>query len=160
MNNKLAIAIVALMVAALAAPAVMAADVSYSANVGSAANVVVSGEPDSAFGGVSAGTTHTKSPSIILINSGNAVGTVTAQFTTNVSGNFGMISGTEVIPANALTIDEQALDNSGSSVTLSSVPPHAGSSDGTVSYNATLTIPLGQTPVEYTGNVLLTFGSG
>ncbi len=159
MENKIAIAIVALMVAALAAPVVMAADVSYSASVGSTANVVVSSS-DSAFGTVSTGTAYTKSPSITLTNSGNAVGTVTAEFTTDVSGSYGMVSvSNDVIPADALTIDGYALNNDGSHDTLSQVPAHDGTNDGTVSYDAVFTVPVGQTPGTYTGNVQLTFGT-
>ena len=159
MNNKLAIAIVALMVAAVVAPGVMADDVSYTATVGSAANVVVSSS-DSAFGAVSAGTAYTKSPSITLTNSGNAIGTVVAEFTTSVSPTeHGMVSGSEVILAEHLTIDGQALNNDGTTDTLTSVPAHDGINDGIVSYDAVLTVPVGQTSAIYTGNVQLTFGT-
>jgi len=159
MENKLTIAIVALMVAALVAPGVMAADVEYSASVGSTANVVVYGT-DSEFGTIAAGATYPKESSIILKNSGNAVGTVTAEFTTNVSGSYGMVSETDVVmPAEKLTIGGQALDNGGSPVTLTTVPAHDGTNDGTRSYDAVLTVPAGQASGTYTGNVQLTFGT-
>lgn len=159
MNNKLAIAIVAVMVAALAAPAVMAADVVYSASVGSAANVVVDFS-NSSFGSVSAGSTYTIDPSITLTNSGNAIGTVDAEFTTNLSATeHGMVSGSSVILAEHLTIDEEPLNNDGTPDTLSQVPAHSGGTDGTVSYVAELYVPVGQAPVSYTGNVQLTFGT-
>jgi len=160
MKNKITIAIVALMVTVLAAPLVMAADVSYTANVGSTANVVVDPSSDSSFGSVSAGSTHEKENSIILKNSGNVVGTVDAQFTTNRSASeHGMVSESDVILADNLTIDGEIMQNNGDSVSLNSVPAHDGTIDGTVIYNATLTVPVGQTPGIYTGNVQLTFGT-
>ena len=164
MKNKItiAIAIVALMVAALAAPVVMADDnVSYTASVGSEANVIVSSS-DGAFGSISAGATYTKSPSINLTNSGNAVGTVTAEFTTSygTTPTYGMVLDTNTgIPADKLTIDGEIMQNNADPVTLTSVPANDGTNDGTVSYDAVLTVPAGQTPGTYTGNVLLTFGT-
>ena len=163
MKNKITIAIVALMVAALAAPAVMAADVSYTASVGSTSNVVVDPSSNSTFGPVLAGTTYEKENSIILKNSGNVVGTVTAGFTTTYGTipTYGMAElDTSIgIPADKLTIDGQIMQTNGNSVSLTSVPAHDGTNDGTVSYGAVLTVPTGQTPGEYTGNVLLTFGT-
>ena len=69
MENKLAITIVELMVAALAAPAGMAATpVGYSANILTGQNTALT-DSDGAFGNVTTGSTNNKNMTIQLKNS-------------------------------------------------------------------------------------------
>lgn len=159
MENKIAIvmAMAALMVAALAAPIVMAGDVEYTASVVTSDIVVI--PMNKAFGDLLAGASKELSPSLNLTNNGGAAADVDAKFTTNVTGFFGLVSGTDVIGAGNFSIgtdgDETALNNAGSDTALglnNRVP--AGSS---VDYDAILTVPVSQAVGSYAGNVRLTF---
>ena len=159
MENKIAIvmAMTALMVAALAAPIVMAEDVEYTASVVTS-NIVVA-QMNTAFGDLLAGASNELSPSLNLTNSGGAAADVDAKFTTNVGGLFGLVSGTDVIGGSNFEIgtdgNEAALNDVGSDTALgpnNQVP--AGSS---VNYDAILTVPGSQAVGSYTGNVRLTF---
>ena len=156
MNNKLVIAIAALMVAALAAPAVIA-DVTYTATVvTSDVSVEII---DANFGDLLAGTSKLISPSLNLTNSGGAAANVTAEFTTFYgSTTYGMPLNTTVgIPAASVKIDGQTMSNLGDPVSLNQVPAHSGGTDGQVFYSAELTVPPGQAAGIYSGNVLLIF---
>jgi hypothetical protein len=159
MENKIAIvmAMTALMVAALAAPIVMADDVEYTVSVVTSDMVVA--PINTAFGDLLAGASKELSSSLNLTNSGGAAADVDAKFTTNVSGLYGLVSGTDVIGAGNFSIgtdgNEDALNDAGSDTALglnNQVP--AGSS---VYYDAILTVPASQAVGSYTGNVRLTF---
>jgi hypothetical protein len=159
MENKMAIAIVALMVAALAAPAVMA-DVNYSATVTGAANVVVT-LTDGTFGDVSAGTEKEITNSLKLNNTGNAAADVSAKFITNVTSNHGLVNASNVIGADKFKIgtdgNETALNLNGNDKALGL--------DNRVPavqiryYDAKLDVPVGQALGSYSGTVRLTFTS-
>ena len=159
MENKIAIvmAMAALMVAALAAPMVMADNVQYTVSVVTSDIVVT--QMDTAFGELLAGASNELSPSLNLTNSGGAAADVDAKFTTNVTGFFGLVSGANVIGASNFSIgtdgNETALNNAGTDTALGAsnqIP--AGSS---VDYDAILTVPGSQAVGSYTGNVRLTF---
>ena len=158
MENKITIAIVALMVAALVAPGVMAAEsVGYSANVVTSDVSVALNNGN--FGNLLAGGNIVLSESLTLTNSGGAPADVSAKFTTDASGTYGLIGLTisNVIPAASVKIDGQTMSNLGDPVPLSQVPAHDGTNDGTVNYDAELTVPSSQAVDEYSGDVLLTF---
>ncbi|MCK5217324.1 MAG: hypothetical protein KAJ93_06030 [Methanosarcinales archaeon] len=163
MENKLVIAIVALMVAALAAPAVMAATVNYEASVVTS-SVTVTTPGGTTFGDLLAGTTDNEiTGSLTLANNGGADAIVDAKFTTNdgeATPTYGLTTtSNNVIGGNHFKIGtdgyEFALSYEDSDTALGSdnqVP--AGES---VSYNAILDVPSGQAPGIYSGTVQLTF---
>ena len=161
MENKLAITIVALMVAALAAPAVMAADVPYSATVGSGQNTAV-GINNATFGNLIAGSTNNEIVgSLTLTNSGNADASVSATFTTFVTTTYGLTDTTNayVIGGSKFKIGvntkEVPLDDIISPTPLGSdnkVPANSA-----VDYDAILDVPAGQHATAYSGTVQLTF---
>lgn len=160
MENKIVIAMVALMVAALAAPMVMADDdVEYTVSVVTS-NIVVA-QVNTAFGELLAGASKELSPSLNLTNSGGAAADVDAKFTSTTAtpSTYGLVSGTDVIGGSNFQIgtdgNEVALNDAGSDIELgpyNQVP--AGSS---VDYDAILTVPGSQAVGSYTGNVRLTF---
>ena len=159
MENKLAIAIVALMVVALAAPAVMADDVGYSATVGTGQSTSVTAS-DGAFGNVNAGSDfadNVKADSITCQNVGNADASVNASFLSNVSGTtYGLVNASNVIGGSNFKLGNStfnALTDSGAEVTLSDGVPAAS----TVTYDAKLKVPAGQAAGAYTGTVQLIF---
>jgi len=157
MENKLAITIVALMVVALAAPAVMADDTAtYSATVSGAANVVVTpGSDGTAFGDLLAGETETLTDSLILTNNGNAPAKVEAKFTT-VDGDYGLtgLTSGNVIPGTKFKLGGIALKATDDQTEITASLAGSG---GTVTYSAELDVPVGQAADVYDGNVLLTF---
>jgi hypothetical protein len=162
MENKMAIAIVALMVAALAAPAVMAAEnVEYSATVGTGQNTAVT-IIDAGFGTVAAGSTGNEiEDSLTLTNTGNADASVSATFTTFVGTTYGLKDTTDtyVIGGSKFKIGvdtkEAALDDTVDTTALGSdnnVPANSA-----VDYDAILDVPAGQYATAYAGTVQLTF---
>jgi hypothetical protein len=156
MENKLAIAIAALMVAALAAPAVMADDVEYSATVTGAANVAVT-LTNVTFGDVSAGTEKEITNSLKLNNTGNAAADVSAKFITNVSNNFGLLNASNVIDAEHFKIgtngNEIPLYNNGTARPLG--PTNQVPASQIKNYDAKLFVPVGQALGSYSGDVQL-----
>jgi hypothetical protein len=161
MENKLVIAIATLMVVALAAPVVMAADVSYSATVGSGQSTSVTAS-DGAFGNVNAGSDfadNVKENSITCQNVGNAAASVAAKFTSSVTAStapYGLVSGTDVIGGSNFQLGNSTfntLNDAGTDVTLTDGVPAAS----TVTYDAKLQVPSGQTAGVYGGTVQLTF---
>ena len=164
MENKLAITIVALMVAALAAPAVMADNVNYEANVISGQNTAVTINPGgNNFGDVTPGSVDNENvDSLTLTNSGNADANVHAKFTTaNATSVYGLVSAPNAIPGNKFKIGineaELALNDGdvadpGIALIGSEVP-----ANDAVNYDVILDVPAGQVSGLYTGTVQLTF---
>ena len=183
MKNKITIAIVALMVAALAAPLVMAADPTYIATVktgqdtSTAVNVV-------GFGDIFRGTDKTITGSLTLTNVGDwdagvkaKCSTPTADPTTPGIGDYGLIGSTDDADATKDTDDEVLIggDNLELGATLvaltddgedaeiddgtgvNKVPKKVGTVDGSVTYDARLDVPSGQTADSYSGLVTITF---
>ena len=156
MKNKITIAIVALMVAALVAPGVMA-DVTYTATV--VTSSVTIAQTGTAFGDLLAGGTKEISPSLTLTNSGGAAADVDAKFTSNDGTTYGLTSASNVIGGSNFQIgtdeNEVTLSNEDSNTALGSsnqVP-----AIGYVDYDAILTVPGDQVAGSYTGIVQLTF---
>ena len=162
MENKLAITIVALMVLALAAPAVMGAnDATYLATVKTSQSTsVVAGSGGVDFGNMLQGTSKTLPTSLVLTNSGGWDAEVSAGFTTNYSGTYGMVNGTNVLagtsfelgtPGNLMQL------NSGATpvdlLTANNVP-----ATGSANYDAKLTVA-SEEAVAYSGLVQLTFAN-
>lgn len=158
MENKLAIAIAALMMVALAAPAVMAADVSYTASVVTS-DVVVT-QVGTAFGDLLAGTSKEITGSLTLTNNGGAAADVDAKFTTPTGGStYGLISVADVIGGSNFQIgtdgNEITLNDAGTDTALginNQVP-----ASGSASYDAILAVPASQAVGNYAGTVQLTF---
>lgn len=165
MENKLAIAIVALMVAALAAPAVMADEVGYSATVGVGQNTAVTNIADALFEDVAAGSIGNKiTNSLGLTNTGNVAANVNAKFTTTTAtpGTYGLVSEPNVIGGSNFKIGMEGVEiglndaedtTSGIALTDSEIP----ATSVEVFYNAILDVPAGQIDGTYTGTVQLTF---
>ena len=167
MENKLAIVIVALMVAALAAPAAMAVialnDVDYSATVtsGQSTSVTLS---DGTFGSVVTGSDFADNiieDSITCQNLGTDAATVDAAFTTN-NGSGGTVYGlkhlttTDMIGGSNFQLGVSTFDtlnDDGSDVTLAD----GVAASSTVGYDAKLKVLAGQPAGSYSGNVQLTF---
>ena len=151
MENKLAITIVALMVAALAVPAVMAdpTPVGYSANVKSGQTISATLH-EGTFDDVLQGGTSTITGSLTLTNSGDWPGLV------KVSGAdfVGVPSGS--MPIGSLAINSQAITTTATDlVTLDA----AGGTTPTVTYDAALTVPVDQDAGAYTTTVNLEFSN-
>jgi TRAP-type uncharacterized transport system substrate-binding protein len=147
MKNKLAITMVALMVVALAVPAVMAAD--YTVTVLTGQNTAVT-SIDGDFSSVYSGSVTPKSDSVILKNSGDQAAKVTA------SGNDFIVvaTPTNTFPIESLTINTVSVTNTGA-VVIASVP--ADNVDH--AYDQELTIPAAQAAGAYTTSVTLAFGN-
>jgi len=162
MNNKLAIAIVALMVAVLAAPAVMGDDVDYIATVTSGQSTSITGTPNGAFNAVDSPSNFTDnviSDSITCENVGNADASVNAKFITNVSGSYGLTTtADDLIDGSNFELGNSssgftALTDNGDEVPLGYGVPAMSS----VNYDARLKVDSGQAAGEYTGTVQLIF---
>lgn len=148
MENKMAIAIVALMVAALAAPAVMAdAGVGYSANVKS--GQTISAElNDGTFDDVLQGGTSTITNSLNLTNLGDWPGLVEVYGANFTSGEYTM-------PIGSLEINQTITTTAEDLVTLDA----AGGELDSVTYDAALTVPSDQAVGMYTTTVNLVFSN-
>lgn len=144
---------VALMVVALAAPGVMAAD--YSATVFSGQNIVV-GTVNGAFGDMMVSDNETITSSLPLTNDGDWTGTVNAKFTTVVGLDYGLVSPamspTLVIPGDNFKLNGVTLSAANEDTLLGSV-----NAEETVTYSAELTVPSSQAAGVYGGTVELTF---
>ena len=148
MENKFAIAIVALMVAALATPLVMAdGTADYSANVKAGQDISATLN-NGTFEDVLKGSLNTITGSLTLTNSGDWPGLVKVYGADFV----GTPSGT--MPIGSLTINSQVITTSAADlVTLD----EAGGTTPTVTYDAALTVPTNQAAGSYTTTVNLEF---
>jgi len=152
MQNKLAITIVALMVAALVAPAVMGAtsgSASYEATVFTGQNTVVNSSSTGDFGSVQEGGNATIGSSLILNNDGGWEATVSA-------ASDGLAD--EALVGATLTDLKLTKDSNTYDVvvgaSLDNILP-----SGSATYGATLIVPSGQTAGVYSGTIDLTFGN-
>ena len=153
MENKLAITIAALMVVALAAPAVMGATpVNYGATVYTGQNTVVDASSTGEFGNVLEGGSATIDNSLILNNIGDWEATVSA-----ASGGLADTDGIEPV---GTTLTDLKLTKG-----INTYDVVAGASldnilpDGSATYGATLVVPSGQTAGVYSGTIDLTFAN-
>jgi len=162
MENKLAITIVALMVLALAAPAVMAAT-TYTATVQAGQNTAVEvGTGGVAFAAILQGDDKTLVNSLKLTNTGGVAATVTAAFTTNNGTTWGLVDTPIVLPGNNFELgisgNLKPLNfNSATAVDLT--PANNVPAGNFVDYDAKLTVPSLQAAGDYSGAVELAFGS-
>lgn len=158
MEKKIAIALAALMVAALVAPAVMADNVPYSATVTGGQNTQINPPTNGTFGSVKTGSTldaNVISNSVTLENTGTDEAIVNAKFTTSSSGIYGLTNVSGVIGGSNFTLGNTTwplLKNTDLNTQLDGVP--AGE---TKIYKAKLQVPAGQALGSYTGTVQLTF---
>lgn len=158
MEKKIAIALAVLMIAALAAPVVMADNVPYSATVtgGQSTSVTTS---NGAFGSVKTGSdfdTNVITASINCTNLGTDAASVAAKFISNVDITYGLVNNTNVIGGSNFKLGNatfNALNDEGTDVMLTDGVP-AGAN---VAYHAKLQVPAGQALGSYTGTVQLTF---
>ena len=160
MENKLAITIVALMVAALAAPAVMAFDPYTATVVSSQSTTVEVGAGGLAFNDMLQGADKTLTSSLNLTNNGGWPAAVSAGFTTNDGTNWGLFDDSVVLPGNNFSLGTSgnlkplnydaadAVD-----LTASNNVP----ANNFVLYDAKLTVLSTQTLGTYSGTVELAF---
>ena len=160
MENKLAITIVALMVVALAAPAVMATNTAeYSATVTTGQNTAIT-NVSGAFGGVAPASDFNDNRinnSITCENVGNVDASVNATFTTSYNGTNGLTTSSDVIGGSNFELGDtnfNALTDSGAEVTLTD----GVAANSIVTYDAKLKVPAGQAAGAYNGTVNLIFG--
>jgi hypothetical protein len=160
MNKKIAIAMAALMVAALAAPAVIADTASYSATVQSGQSTTTTTN-SGAFGNIVKGNSKTLTSSLTLNNVGDVAATVNAKFTTFASGTYGLTNGTNVIGGSNFTLGKTgsliALSNANTDTSLT--PANNVPAAGSVNYDANLNVPGTQAAAAYSGTVQLTFAN-
>ena len=178
-TKKITVVFAVMMVAAMAAPAVMGADVGYSVSVLTGQNTAICAGPDGAFGGILPGNSGIITSSFGLSNAGDCDATVEAAFDTQSAdpdavNDFGLIGstdaddGVEGTTANAVYIsgDNFALEavdligtktyltNDGSTVVIPNAVPHDSIC---YDYDAHLDVPGAAVPDSYSGNVELTF---
>ena len=158
MKNKITIAIVALMVAALVAPGVMA-DVTYTATV--VTSSVTIAQTGTAFGDLLAGGTKEISPSLTLSNSGGAAADVDAKFTSTTAtpSTYGLVSGTNVIGGSNFKIGKNTFETAllDTLTDTSLGDDNRVPASGSVDYDAILDVPGDQAAGSYSGTVQLTF---
>jgi hypothetical protein len=106
------------------------------------------------FGSILQGGSKSISPSVVLSNTGGASAMVEARFADSYSGKFGLLSGTDVLPASRFTLGQSALRDDGMDQSVEVV-----AAGGTRSLDATLSVPSAQAPGTYTGSVILTFSN-
>ena len=158
MEKKIAIALAVLMIAALAAPVVMADNVPYSATVTGGQSTTVT-TSNGAFGSVETGSgfeTNVITASINCTNAGTDAASVAAKFLTNNGTIYGLVNDTNVIGGSNFMLGNatfNALNDEGTDVMLTDGVP-AGAN---VAYHAKLQVPAGQALCSYTGTVQLTF---
>jgi len=158
MEKKIAIALAVLMIAALAAPVVMAGDVPYSATVTGGQSTTVTSS-NGAFGSVKTGSgfeTNVITASINCTNAGTDAASVAAKFLTNSGTIYGLVNDTNVIGGSNFMLGNatfNALNDEGTDVMLTDGVP----ADANVAYHAKLQVPAGQALGSYTGTVQLTF---
>ena len=158
MEKKIAIALAVLMIAALAAPVVMADNVPYSATVTGGQSTTVTSS-NGAFGSVKTGSgfeTNVITASINCTNAGTDAASVAAKFLTNSGTIYGLVNDTNVIGGSNFMLGNatfNALNDEGTDVMLTDGVP----ADANVAYHAKLQVPAGQALGSYTGTVQLTF---
>ena len=130
--------------------------IGYSATVTGGQNTVIQSS-NGAFCSIPPGSSATISPSVVLNNTGDAAAKVEARFTTNVSGLFGMLSGSNVLNASKFEIGPTgslvALNDDGIDVQVATAPV------GITNLDAKLSVPALQAPGEYSGTVILMFSN-
>lgn len=164
MNKKIGIAMAALMMAALVAPVVMAAD--YTATVLAGQNTAVAvGEGGVAFGSILQGNSNTLTTSLVLTNSGGVAAAVSAAFTTLVSPTYGLVD-TATTPTLVIPASNFELGTTGNLVGLldAGTSQALGTSNNvlaatSVNYDARLTVPSTQAAGAYSGTVELAFAN-
>ena len=164
-TKKIVVALAVMMVAAMAAPAAMGADVGYSATVGAGQNTVLTeGTGGYGFETVSSPSADNKiDDTFKLNNNGNKAAAVNAKFTTNVGATFGLTKGaTDVIGGSNFSLKavdggtENALNDEGTDVLLSYQVPADGNDH---SYDAWLDVPALMPDGTYNGDIRLTFST-
>jgi hypothetical protein len=134
--------------------------IGYSATVTSGQNTVIQSS-NGDFGSIGQSGSVPITGSVVLANTGSTPAKVEARFATSSGSNFGLISGTDVIPAINFKMgpSESAeslvhLDTGGEDVEVGVVPM-----GGTLSLDAELTVPSTQSPGVYLGYVILTYSN-
>lgn len=145
MNKKIGIVMAALMMAALVMPAVMAADVTYTASVLGGQNTAITSS-DGAFGSIIQGNSKSIASSVVLSNTGDATAVVTAS-SVGLTG-----------PGTTMTNLVLTKDSTNYAV-VPSVALANLVNGYTATYGATLTVPALQTAGSYSGTVALVFAN-
>ena len=160
----LAIAICIAMVAGIFA-ASAANPTDYTLTVTSAQNTALTSD-DTTLPAALAGATSEQTSSFHLNNAGNVAANVSAQFTTDASGTYGLVSGANVIPGTSFYL--KAATEGGAYIpllatasdTLITIEGDAVAADNVADYfDVQVSIPANKAAASYTGTVQLTFSS-
>jgi hypothetical protein len=110
-----------------------------------------------AFGSIARGGSSSITSSVVLSNIGDGSAKVEARFADSVSPTFGLISGTNVLPASNFQLGPTgslvSLNNDGTNVQV------ATAAVGITNLDARLSVPTLQPAGAYTGSVILTFSN-
>ena len=155
-TTSLLVFMIFIMIGSLIFPGVMATE-NFIVNVISSQNTVL--EPGTIyFGDIEAGTTNTIEPTFTLNNTGNLAANITAAFTTDVGGIYGLINTTHVIAGTNFSLQSAAQTYTPLGATVSGVMMVDDVPANTAeAWNAKLVIPAVQYAMVYTGTIQITF---
>ena len=162
-TKKIVVALAVMMVAAaMAAPAAMGDDAAYTVSVRTGQDTSI-GAVTGAFGDVLQGTSKEITDSFTLTNNGDWDADVDAKFSTkNATDVYGMVNATSgiAIPGTAFSLDPddtsaKALKDTNADTLIGTVTKDGG----TMTCDAILDVPAGQSAKAYSGTVLLTFSN-
>ncbi|MBD3354786.1 hypothetical protein GF361_02265 [Candidatus Woesearchaeota archaeon] len=157
MNKKIAMLIAVFVVGIL--PLVLAdtSDHAYTASVGTASNIIIT-ELDTSFSNCAVASSCDQiTDSLNIQNTGNTAPStgISAAFTSDVGGVYGLVDATNVIPGTNFQINSVALTANTSTTEVVAVGSLGAGADLNVS--ADLSIPGGQASGSYNGTVQLSW---
>ncbi len=159
MDKALVVAIFVMAMAIVAMPS-FAANVGYNATVAGGQNTFIVATNGS-FGTILIGQSKIINNSVTLNNTGDVNATVDARFSDSRGGVYGLVSGSNVLPAGNFSLRKApigswtALNNGGNDTRVAIAQGY-----GTITIlDAKLDVPLTQPGGAYNGTVVLTFGN-
>ncbi|MCZ7383108.1 MAG: hypothetical protein O8C64_16245 [Candidatus Methanoperedens sp.] len=159
MKKTIVVAIFITAIMATVAIPSFAADVGYNATVAGGQNTFVVATNGN-FGTILVGQSKIINNSVTLNNTGDVNATVDARFNDGIGGVYGLVSGSNVLPAGNFSLGNApitwtALDNNGNDTRVAIAPGY-----GTITIlDAKLDVPSTQPGGAYNGTVVLTFGN-
>ena len=131
-------------------PVIIAEAIDYDVDVQSCMNFSIR-DINTTFGSMQTGKSKTLTPSFVVDNTNSSCNvSISALFTTNVSGTYGFINNSKVISADNFQLNNIPLSPSGDVVDIGTVT-NGTSKD----YDAKLSVPVAQEPVIYNGRIEL-----
>ena len=132
-------------------PLIIAEEINYGADVQIHPMNFSIEDKKTTFGLIYTGKSKILTPSFAINNTNDSCNiSVSAFFTTNVNGTYGLINNSEVISADNFQLNGVSLSSNGDAVYIDSVI------NGTLKYyDARLSVPVAQEPVIYNGNIEL-----